>query len=916
MHIFGRRRHQPEKAHHGQHPRVFLFKKGNSAGTKNMKELLGGKGANLCEMARSGLNIPPGMTITTECCQEFCDNGEKLPEGLFDEVLNTLKSVENAYGAKFGDKDNTLLLSVRSGAAVSMPGMMDTVLNLGLNDELVEGLAKQRGDRFAFDCYRRLLDMYANVVLNISHDEFEKELSEIKNKKNVKFDVDLGADDLRELVKRYKDVYKRLNIQIPDKPEEQLENAIEAVFKSWNTPRAVKYREVSHITGLKGTAVNIQSMVYGNYNENSGTGVCFTRNPSNGNKELFGEYLMNAQGEDVVSGIRTPLNINEMAEKNPEVYKELVDTTTLLEKQMQDMQDIEFTIQDGKLFMLQTRNGKRTGVAALRIALAMEEEHMVTYNEAVLMVEAKHLDQLLHPQFANPQAYAKDVIATGLAASPGAAVGRVVFFAGDAEDWHKEGEKVILLRTETSPEDVGGMHAAEGILTSRGGMTSHAAVVARGWGKPCVCGCDALDVNEKAKVAKLTKDNKMIEIKEGDWISINGMSGEVIMGKQKTKPPEISGDLEKFMKWVDKARRLGVLANADTAEDATVARKNGAEGIGLTRTEHMFFSTPKRIAAIRRMIAASELQSEQVCQQALQELVGYQREDFEGIFKAMDGLPVTIRLLDPPLHEFLPREGPALDTLCSELAKELKVKDDEVKARLLGLREANPMMGLRGCRLGIIHPETTEMQVQAIIEAAINVTKTGVYADPHIMIPLVGTLEEFKIERACTQKIADKLISDAGSKLKYKVGTMIEVPRGALQADKLAGIADFFSFGTNDLTQMTYGFSRDDAEAKFLPKYIKAGVLQANPFDTIDQEGVGELIKFAVQRGREANKGIELGICGEHGGDPNSVRFFHNAGLDYVSCSPLRVPIARLAAAQAALKTGMSRAESKKHSTI
>eukprot|EP01023_Acetabularia_acetabulum_P001306 TRINITY_DN1048_c0_g1_i4.p1 TRINITY_DN1048_c0_g1~~TRINITY_DN1048_c0_g1_i4.p1 ORF type:complete len:916 (-),score=255.19 TRINITY_DN1048_c0_g1_i4:1067-3814(-) len=915
MPLFGRKKHH-ERDQIGQHPRVFLFKKGHSAGAKDMKELLGGKGANLCEMARIGLNVPPGMTITTEQCQLFCENGEKLPEGLFDDVLSTLKSIEEAYGATFGDKDNTLLLSVRSGAAVSMPGMMDTVLNLGLNDEIVEGLAKQRGERFAFDCYRRLLDMYANVVLGVEHDEFEKELSAIKQKKQVKFDVDLDANDLRELVKRYEDVYKRLNISIPSKPEEQLETAIAAVFKSWNTPRAVKYREVSHITGLRGTAVNIQSMVYGNANENSGTGVCFTRNPSNGTKELFGEYLMNAQGEDVVSGIRTPLNINEMAQQNPKVYKELSDTTTLLEKEMQDMQDIEFTIQDGQLFMLQTRNGKRTGVAALRIALSMQEEHMVTKPESILMVEPKHLDQLLHPQFANPQGYKKDVVATGLAASPGAAVGRVVFLAGDAEKWHENGEKVILLRTETSPEDVGGMHAAEGILTSRGGMTSHAAVVARGWGKPCVCGCDAIDVSEKNKVAKLVKDNKTIEIREGDWISINGMTGEVIMGKQETKPPEISGDLEKFMKWVDQARRLGVLANADTAEDANVARNNGAEGIGLTRTEHMFFSSAKRIAAIRRMIAASELQSEQVRVQALQELVGYQREDFEGIFKAMDGLPVTIRLLDPPLHEFLPHEGAALDNLCAELAKELKVKDDQVKARLQALHEANPMMGFRGCRLGIVHPEITEMQVKAIISAAINVGKTGVLADPHIMVPLVGTFEELKLQKEVAQAIADKLIEESGSKQKYKIGTMIEVPRGALQADKLASIADFFSFGTNDLTQMTYGFSRDDAEAKFLPKYVKAGVLTSNPFDTIDQEGVGELIKIAVQRGREVKNNIELGICGEHGGDPSSVRFFHNVGLDYVSCSPLRVPIARLAAAQAALKSGMSRAESKKHATV
>lgn len=642
-------------------------------------------------------------------------------------------------------------------------------------------------------------------------------------------------------------------------------------------------------------------MVYGNYNDDSGTGVCFTRNPATGMKEFFGEYLMNAQGEDVVAGTRTPIPISELERNYPEVYAELVSTKDLLEKYMKNMQDIEFTVQDKELFMLQTRDGKRTGTAALQIAVDMVNEGLVDDSKGVCMVEPQHLDQLLHPQFENPKAYKSSVVAEGLAASPGAAVGQVVFTAHDAEEWKTNGKQVILVRVETSPEDVGGMHAAEGILTARGGMTSHAAVVARGWGKPCVCGCEALQVDVANKTVAIIKGDQKTDVKEGDWLSLNGSTGEVILGQQPLKKPEISGNLGEFMSWVDKYRQLGVLTNADTPEDADVARQNGAEGIGLTRTEHMFFSTPQRIAAVRRMIAAVELDAPGRAD-ALKELQVFQREDFEGIFTAMDNLPVTVRLLDPPLHEFLPHEGPALDNLVEQLATEMKMPSELIKSRIEGMKESNPMMGFRGCRLGIVHPDITAMQVAAIIEAAINVSKKGVHPHPHIMVPLVGSLTELESQNEVIHNVANKIIADSGTSVEYKVGTMIEVPRGALQAGKLAAIADFFSFGTNDLTQMTFGFSRDDAEAKFLPKYVKDDILPAHPFKEIDREGVGELIKIACERGRATKPDIELGICGEHGGDPASVAFFHEVGLAYVSCSPLRVPIARLAAAQAAIK--------------
>lgn len=871
-----------------------------------MKALLGGKGANLCEMAKLGLNVPPGLTICTTVCGEFEAAGGKLPAGLWEEISAGLKEVEDAYGGKFADPSDPLLVSVRSGAAISMPGMMDTVLNLGLNDEVVVGLAKKRGERFAYDCYRRLLDMFADVVLGIDHEHFEHQIAELKAARGVKLDVELTAEDLKELVQRYKAVYTKNGAELPHDPMKQLEMSICAVFRSWNAPRAVKYREINRVTGLLGTAVNVQSMVYGNLNDQSGTGVCFTRNPANGRKELYGEYLQNAQGEDVVAGIRTPLPVAQMAETFPEAHADLVHNTETLEKHMRDMQDCEFTIQDHKLYMLQTRNGKRTGPAALRVAVEMEKEGLVTKEEAVLMVEPRHLDQLLHPMFEEPDGaqYKKSLLGKGLPASPGAAMGRIVFTAEDAEKWKNEGEKVILVRIETSPEDVGGMHAAEGILTARGGMTSHAAVVARGWGKPCVCGCDALEVDYSSKTAHMHN----VELKEGDWVSLNGTSGEVLKGKQPVKPPELSGDMAMFMSWVDQSRKLGVYTNADTPADALIARKNGAEGIGLVRTEHMFFSSAERIAAVRRMIAAEELDVGGAVE-ALATLKEFQRADFEGIFEAMDGLPVTIRMLDPPLHEFLPHDGPALEELVQTLVEQSEAYKGQhlatpklIKKKLQALNEANPMMGLRGCRLGIVHPDITEMQATAIIEAAVNVSKRGIKVHPHIMVPLVGHQEELLHQSRVIHSVAKDVFARLGSTAPYEVGTMIEVPRGALRAGDLAQHATFFSFGTNDLTQMTCGFSRDDAEAKFLPKYVKQGIIPADPFETLDTTGVGELIKIAVQRGRQTRPDLHIGICGEHGGDPKSIEFVSTVGVDYVSCSPLRVPIARLAAAQAAIK--------------
>ncbi len=838
-------------------------------------------------------------------CEQFQLAGGHLPNGVWEDVLSSLAEVEEAHGCKFGDLNDPLLLSVRSGAALSMPGMMDTVLNLGLNDDILVGFAQKHGERFALDCYRRLLDMFGDVVLNIDHSEFEKEISAVKAAKGFKFDVEMGVEDLQDVVERYKNVFKRAGQVLPQDPMEQLKMAIDAVFKSWNTPRAVKYREINRITALKGTAVNVQSMVYGNRNDNCATGVCFTRNPATGEPGLYGEFLVNAQGEDVVAGIRTPLPVAEMKQAFPEAFADLVKCTTELENHMHDMQDCEFTVQDGILFMLQTRNGKRTGQAALNIAVDLEKEGLVTKEEAVLMVEPRHLDQLLHPMFANATSkeYKNAVIAKGLAASPGAACGRLVFSAEDAEAWKKQGECIILCRAETSPEDVGGMHASEGILTSRGGISSHAAVVARGWGKVAVCGCGSLEVDQNAKTANFSGT----VLKEGSWICLNGTTGEVLVGKQPTKAPEMAGNMAVFMSWVDGARRLGVLTNCDTPADALIARKNGAEGIGLVRTEHMFFSSPERISAVRSMIACEELAMSAV--DALAALQKFQRADFMGIFEAMDGLPVTIRLLDPPLHEFIPHEGQALDQLCEQLVQQYHMKSGKhfnahkvLKGKLENLGEVNPMMGLRGCRLGIVHPDITRMQALAIMEAAVDAKKKGVDVSPHIMVPLVGFEEELANQAAVVHNAAQEVFQTTGVTVPYKVGTMIEVPRGALRAGDLAKEAEFFSIGSNDLTQLTLGFSRDDAEAKFMAEYLKHGIIGVDPFESLDPVGVGELIKLTVERGKATRPDISIGICGEHGGDPKSIAFCESVGLDYVSCSPLRVPIARLAAAQAAIQ--------------
>ncbi|MBI4971232.1 MAG: pyruvate, phosphate dikinase [Candidatus Omnitrophica bacterium] len=868
---------------------VYFFGSGKAEGKAEMKPLLGGKGANLAEMTNLGIPVPPGFTITTEVCNLYYQNAKKWPAGLEQQILDNLAKLEKSMGAKFGSKENPLLVSVRSGAAVSMPGMMDTVLNLGLNSEVVQGIIiKTENERFAWDSYRRFIQMFGDVVMNVDHDEFEHILETKKKQVGAKADMDLSAADLKEIVRQYKKIYKdKTGEEFPQDPIEQLFKAINAVFGSWNNPRALKYRELNNIKGLMGTAVTAQAMVFGNMGETSGTGVCFSRDPSTGEKVFYGEYLINAQGEDVVAGIRTPKPLNILKKEMPRIYGELVAIKDRLEKHYRDMQDMEFTIQEGKLYFLQTRSGKRTAAAAVRIACEFVREKMITEAQAVMRVQPKQLDQLLHPNF-DPKVKKKK-IAKGLPASPGAASGEVVFTAEHAEELAKKGTKVILVREETSPEDIAGMNAAQGILTARGGMTSHAAVVARGMGKCCVAGVSELDINYDKKIFKV----EGVEVKEGDWISMDGSLGEVYLGQVKTVEPELSSDFDRLMKWADKYRKIKVRTNADTPNDAQVARKFGAEGIGLCRTEHMFFEAD-RIIAMREMILAENTAERE---KALLKLLPIQRKDFEGIFSAMNDLPVTVRLLDPPLHEFLPHE----EASQQEMAQVMGVSIDKIKHKVHILSEFNPMLGHRGCRLGITFPEIYEMQVRAIIEAAINMKRKGIKVLPEIMIPLVGTLKEFTFLKDKSLKVIEKVFSEKNDKVQFMIGTMIEVPRAALTADKIAEAAEFFSYGTNDLTQMTYGFSRDDA-ATFLESYLSLEILDKDPFQSIDTEGVGSLMRMGIEKGRKVRPGLKVGICGEQGGDPDSVNFCVAVGMNYVSCSPYRVPIARLAAAQAELK--------------
>jgi len=873
---------------------VYFFNEGKG----DMKSILGGKGAGLAEMTRIGLPVPQGFTITTEVCVEYYKNEKKYPQGLEEKIEENLKKLEQVSKKGFGDSKNPLLVSVRSGAPISMPGMMDTVLNLGLNDVTIQGvIEKTKNERFAYDSYRRFLQMFGNVVLGIEHDKFEHILEAVKKELKVKLDTEIVCDGLKILVERYKKLIKKeIGEDFPQEPKAQLRMAIDAVFNSWNTKRAVTYRRINKIPDDLGTAVNVQEMVFGNMGEDSGTGVGFTRNPSTGEKENYGEYLLNAQGEDVVAGIRTPLPLSNLKNDLPVVYEELIKIVKLLEKHYRDVQDYEFTIEKGKLYLLQTRTGKRTAQAALKIAVDMVEEGIINKEEAVLRVEPNQLNQLLHKRI-DPNAK-KEVIAKGLPASPGAAYGKVVFTADEAEVLGKEGEKVILVRAETTPDDIHGMVEAQGVLTSRGGMTSHAAVVARGMGKACVAGCSILNINAKKEIVSVND----MELKKGDFITIDGGTGEVFLGKVPTIEPKMSKEFETLLSWADKIKRLGVYANADTPEDAKKARELGAEGIGLTRTEHMFMQQD-RLPIVQKMIMSDTKKSRA---EALEKLLPVQKGDFLGILKVMEGLPVIIRLLDPPLHEFLPNLE---DTLIEVTTLRLKNTDSEELAKkeklleiIKSLHEMNPMLGLRGCRLGLLFPEIYDMQVEAIIEAAIELTKKGIKVKPEIMIPLVSHVNEFELICKRAKKIADEKIKSAGVKLEYKVGTMIELPRAALTADKIAKEAEFFSYGTNDLTQTTFGISRDDAEGKFLLKYVEEKILEENPFEVLDREGVGKLIKLGTKLGRETRPNLEVGICGEHGGEPQSVEFCHSVGLNYVSCSPFRVPIARLAAAQAVLK--------------
>ena len=877
---------------------VYFFGGSSADGNGKLKSLLGGKGANLAEMCLIGIPVPPGFTITTEVCAAYYEQGKKIPEGAIPEIDAALAKTEALAGKKFGDPADPLLVSVRSGAALSMPGMMNTILNLGLTDASVEGLVKKTGnERFAYDSYRRVIDMFGSTAMGVEHEEFEHEISKLKAEKNVKLDTDLTVDDLKELVKRYKAVYKKhVGDDFPQDPKKQLMLAINAVFNSWMGNKAQEYRRIERITGLRGTAVNVQAMVFGNMGDTSGTGVAFTRDPNTGENLFYGDYLVNAQGEDVVAGIRTPEPIAELDKYNAKVYEQLCGIRASLEQHYHEMQDIEFTVQEGTLYMLQTRSGKRTGTAAVRIAVEMLQEGLIDEETALKRVNAESLNHLLQPQL-DPKSKVKSV-AQGIAASPGAASGMIVLSAEAAVAHAAKfpNDPIMLVRKETSPEDVAGMHLAKGILTSTGGKASHAAVVARGWGKPCVVGCEAVKIDEKSQTVNIAGNT----LKAGDFVTINGTTGDVMIGKVETIPPTMTGDFETLMKLADKYRTLKIRTNADSPADSLKALEFGAEGIGLCRTEHMFFGDD-RIAAVREMILATTVEDRQ---KALAKIEPFQKADFVGIFEAMAGLPVTIRLLDPPLHEFLPQK----DNLAGAeaVAKQIGVSVEKIFERVDELHEMNPMMGFRGCRLPIVFPEIGDMQVRAIIEAAIEVQKKGKKVLPEIMIPLVGVVEELILLKKRAIAVAEDCMKKAGVKVEYMIGTMIELPRAALTADKIAEEAEFFSFGTNDLTQMTFGFSRDDIKG-FMPTYLKEKILSVDPFQSIDVNGVGQLIEIGVKKGRDArrakhNQHLKVGICGEHGGDPDSVKFCHNAGLDYVSCSPFRVPIARLAAAQAAIE--------------
>ncbi|MBU5470703.1 pyruvate, phosphate dikinase [Falcatimonas sp. MSJ-15] len=868
---------------------VYLFTEGNA----DMRNLLGGKGANLAEMTNLGLPIPQGFTVTTEACTEYYNSGKNITDEIKTQIFDALKILEEKQGKKFGDTKDPLLVSVRSGARASMPGMMDTILNLGLNDEAVEGFAAKTGNpRFAYDSYRRFIQMFSDVVMEVPKSFFEKIIDEVKEAKGVKYDTELTTDDLKELVVRFKKVYKDAmnGEEFPQEPKVQLMEAVKAVFRSWDNPRAIVYRRMNDIPGDWGTAVNVQAMVFGNMGDTSGTGVAFTRNPSTGEKGIYGEYLINAQGEDVVAGVRTPQPITQLEKDLPECYKQFMELAMKLENHYRDMQDMEFTIQEGKLYFLQTRNGKRTAPAAIKIACDLVDEGKITPEEAVLRIEAKSLDQLLHPTFDQAALKAGKVIGEALPASPGAAAGKVYFTAEEAKEAGQRGERVILVRLETSPEDIEGMHASEGILTVRGGMTSHAAVVARGMGTACVSGCGDINIDEEGKVFTLGGET----IKEGDYISLDGSTGKIYLGDIKTVEASVSGDFGRIMAWADEFRKLGVRTNADTPADTKNAVKLGAEGIGLCRTEHMFFNED-RIPKIRKMILSKTVEGREA---ALAELLEFQKADFKAMYEVLEGKPMTVRYLDPPLHEFVPTDEEDIKAL----AKDMNLSVEEVKATCDALHEFNPMMGHRGCRLAVTYPEIARMQTRAVMEAAIEVkNEKGFDIVPEIMIPLVGEKKELKYVKDVVVETAEKVKAEKGSDIKYHIGTMIEIPRAALLADEIAEEAEFFSFGTNDLTQMTFGFSRDDA-GKFLDSYYKNKIYESDPFARLDQKGVGQLVKMAAEKGRQVRPDIKLGICGEHGGDPSSVEFCHRVGLNYVSCSPFRVPIARLAAAQAALK--------------